>query len=66
MKKPVGAIVVYSIGVLFGVYWLISSICRHDRPISIILIAVLLLIFAAELYLTLKGARKQDNESSKR
>ena len=67
MKKPVGAIVVYSIGVLFGVYWLISSICRHDRPISIILIAVLLLIFAAaELYLTVKGARKQDDKSSDR
>lgn len=66
MKKHIGAIVVYSIGVLFGVYWLISSICRHDRPISIILIAVLLLIFAAELYLTLKGARKHDNESSER
>ena len=71
MKKPVGAIVVYSIGVLFGVYWLIrywliSSICHHDRPISIILIAVLLLIFAAELYLTVKGARKQDDESSER
>ena len=66
MKKPIGAIVLFSFGVLFGVYWLISSICRHDRPISIILIAVLLLIFAAELYLTLKGARKQDNESSER
>ena len=66
MKKPVGAIVLYSIGVLFGVYWLISSICQHDRPISIILIAVLLLIFAAELYLTLKGARKQDDQDSER
>jgi phosphate starvation-inducible membrane PsiE len=66
MKKPLGAIVLFSFGVLFGVYWLISSICRHDRPISIILIAVLLLIFAAELYLTLKGARKQDNESNER
>ena len=66
MKKPIGAIVLFSFGVLFGVYWLISSICRHDRPISIILIAVLLLIFAAQLYLTVKGARKQDDESSKR
>ena len=66
MKKPVGAIVLYSIGVLFGVYWLISSICQHDRPISIILIAVLLLIFAAELYLTLKGARMQDDQDSER
>ena len=66
MKKPIGAIVLFSFGVLFGVYWMISSICRHDRPISIILIAVLLLIFAAELYLTLKGARKQDDESSER
>ena len=37
MKKPIGAIVIYSIGVLFGVYLLISSICQHDRPISIIL-----------------------------
>ncbi len=66
MKKPVGGIVVYSIGVLFGLYWLISSICQHDRPISIILIAVLLLIFAAELYLTLKGARMQDDQDSER
>ena len=64
MKKPVGAIVVYSIGVLFGVYCLISSICHHDRPISIILIAILLLIFAAQLYLTLKGIRKQDDQSN--
>lgn len=66
MKKPIGAIVIYSIGVLFGVYWLISSICQHDRPISIILIAILLLIFAAELYLTLKGARMQDDQDSER
>ena len=66
MKKPIGAIVIYSIGVLFGVYLLISSICQHDRPISIILTAILLLIFAAQLYLTLKGARKQDNESNER
>ena len=66
MKKPIGAIVFFSLAVLFGVYWLISSICHHDRPISIILMAVLLLIFAAELYLTLKGARKQDDESSER
>ena len=64
MKKPIGAIVIYSIGVLFGVYLLISSICQHDRPISIILTAILLLIFAAQLYLTVKGARKQDDESS--
>lgn len=66
MKKPIGAIVLFSFGVLFGVYWLISSICRHDRPISIILTAILLLIFAAQLYLTVKGARKQDDESSER
>ena len=66
MKKQVGAIVLYSIAVLFGVYWLISSICQHDRPVSIILIAVLLLIFAAELYLTLKGARMQDDQDSER
>ena len=64
MKKPVGAIILYSIGVLFGVYCLISSICHHDRPISIILIAILLLIFAAQLYLTLKGIRKQDDQSN--
>ena len=66
MKKPIGAIVFFSLAVLFGVYSLIRSICHHDRPISIILIAVLLLIFAAELYLTVKGARKQDDESSER
>lgn len=64
MKKHIGAIVVYSIGVLFGVYWLISSICHHDRPISIILIAILLLIFAAQLYLTLKGIRMQDDNDT--
>ena len=64
MKKPVGAIVVYSIGVLFGVYMLISSICHDDRPISIILIAILLLIFAAQFYLTLKGIRKQQDDQS--
>ena len=66
MKKPIGAIVFFSLAVLFGVYWLISSICRHDRPISIILTAILLLIFAAQLYLTVKGARKQDDESGER
>ena len=66
MKKPIGAIVFFSFAVLFGVYSLISSICHHDRPISIILTAILLLIFAAQLYLTVKGARKQDNESGER
>ena len=54
----------YSIGVLFGVYCLISSICHHNRPISIILEAILLGIFAAQLYLTLKGIRKQDDQSN--
>ena len=63
MKKHIGAIVLFSIGVLFGVYCLISSICHHDRPISIILIAILLLIFAAQLYLTLKGARMRDDQN---
>lgn len=66
MKKPIGAIVLYSIGVLFGVYMLISSICHHNRPISIILEAILLGIFAAQLYLTLKGIRKQDDQSNER
>ena len=66
MKKPIGAIVLFSVGVLFGVYLLSSSICHHDRPISIILTAILLLIFAAQLYLTLKGTRKQDDESGER
>lgn len=66
MKKPIGAIVLFSFGVLFGVYLLISSICHHDRPISIILTAILLLIFAAQLYMTLKGTRKQDDESGER
>ena len=66
MKKPIGAIILFSFGTLFGVYLLIGSICRHDRPISIILTAILLLIFTAQLYLTLKGIRKQDDESSER
>ena len=66
MKKPIGAIVFFSVAVLFGVYSLISSICHHDRPISFILEAILLVIFAAQLYLTLKGARKQDDESGER
>lgn len=63
MKKHIGAIVLFSIGVLFGVYCLISSICHHDWPISIILIVILLLIFAAQLYLTLKGARMWDDQN---
>jgi len=63
MKKHIGAIVLFSIGVLFGVYCLIGSICHHDRPISIILIVILLLIFAAQLYLTLKGARMRDDQN---
>jgi phosphate starvation-inducible membrane PsiE len=66
MKKPIGAIVFFSLAVLFGVYSLISSICHHDRPISIILTAILLLIFAVQLYLTLKGTRKHDDESGER
>ena len=66
MKKPIGAIVLYSLAVLFGVYCLISSICRHNRPISIILYAILLVLFAAQLYLTLKGARKQDDQGDER
>ena len=64
MKKRVGAIVLYSIGVLFGVYSLISSICHHRRPISIILDAILLVLFVAQLYLTLKGIRKQDDQGN--
>ena len=64
MKKRVGAIVLYSIGVLFGVYSLISSNCHRDRPISFILEAILLGIFAAQLYLTLKGIRKQDDQGN--
>ena len=61
MKKHIGAIVFFTIAVLFCVYWMISSICHHDRPLSIILIAILLVIFAAQLFLTVKGARKQDD-----
>ena len=64
MKKHIGAIVLFSIGVLFCVYSLISSICHQDRPISIILMTILLVIFAAQLYLTLKGIRKQDDQNS--
>ena len=64
MKKPIGAIVFFSLAVLFGVYSLISSICHHDRPISFILEAILLVIFAAQLYLTLKGIRKQDDQGN--
>ena len=66
MKKHIGAIVYFTIAVLYGVYWLISSICHHARPIAIILSAILLIIFVAQLYLTLKGARKQDDQNTER
>lgn len=66
MKKPIGAIVLFSFGVLFGVYLLISSICHHDRPVSIILIGVMLVLFAAQLYLHVKGSRKQDDQDTDR
>ena len=66
MKKHIGAIVFFSIAVLFGVFCLISSICHHAKPISIVLDVILLVIFAAQLYLTLKGARKQDDQNKER
>lgn len=53
----------FSIGVLFGVYCLISSICHHAKPISFVLDVILLVIFAAQLYLTLKGARMRDDQN---
>ena len=66
MKKHIGAIVFFTIAVLFGVYCLISSICHHAKPITLILDAILIVIFAAQLFLTVKGARKQDDQNSKR
>ena len=66
MKKHTGAIVFFTIAVLFGVYCLISSICHHAKPISIVLDVILIVIFAAQLYLTVKGARKQDDQNSER
>ena len=66
MKKHIGAIVFFTIAVLYGLYYLISSICRHARPIAIILSAILLIIFAAQLYLTLKGARMEDDQNNER
>ena len=66
MKKHTGAIIFFSIAVLYCVFWLISSICHHDRPISIVLIAVLLVLFAAQLYLHVKGSRKQDDQDPDR
>ena len=63
MNKHTGAIVLFSIGVLFGVYCLISSICHHAKPISFVLDVILLVIFVAQLYLTLKGAREQDDQN---
>lgn len=66
MKKHTGAIIFFSIAVLYCVYWLISSICRHDRPISIILIGVMLVLFAAQLYLHVKGSRQQDDQDTDR
>ena len=66
MKKHIGAIVFFTIAVLYGVYYLISSICHHARPIAIILSAILLIIFAAQLYLTLKGAHMEDDQNNER
>jgi len=66
MKKHTGAIVFFTIAVLFGVYCLISSICHHAKPISIVLDIILIVIFAAQLYLTWKGARKQDDLNTER
>lgn len=63
MKKHIGAIIFFSIAVLFGVYCLISSICHHAKPISIVLDVILIVIFAAQLFLTVKGARKQENQN---
>jgi len=64
MNNHLGAIVFFSIAVLYGLYYLISSICHHARPLAIILSAILLVIFAAQLYLTIKGARKQDDQNT--
>lgn len=66
MKKHIGVIVFFSIALLFGVYCVISSICHHAKPISIVLDVILLIIFAAQLYLTVKGVRKQDDQNSER
>ena len=64
MKKYIGAIVFFSIAVLFGVYCLISSICHHAKPIFIVLDVLLLVFFAAQLYLTVKGAHKQNDQNT--
>ena len=64
MKKRTGAIVLFSIGVLFGVYCLFDGICHHARPVSIVLDAILLVLFASQLFLTWKGIRKQDNHNT--
>ena len=64
MRKRTGAIIFFTIGVLFGVYCLVVSICHHARPISIVLDSILLAIFGAELYLTCKGNRDQDNHNA--
>ena len=66
MTKHIGVIVFFSIALLFGVYCVISSICHHAKPISIVLDVILLIIFAAQLYLTVKGVRKQDDQNSER
>ena len=66
MKKHIGAIVLFSIGVLFGLYCLISGLCHHAKPVYLILDAILLVIFAAQLYLTLKGARMEDDQNAER
>lgn len=64
MRKRTGAILLFTLGVLFGVYCLVDSICHHARPISIILDSILLTIFGAELYLTCKGNREQDDHNA--
>lgn len=64
MKKRTGAIVLFSLGVLFGVYCLIDGICHHARPVSIVLDAILLVLFATQLFLTWKGIRKQKDQDA--
>ena len=62
MKKGTGQIIFFSLSLLFFVYYLVSSICKGDKAIAIILVAIMVVLNTIQLYLVIKGKRLEDDK----
>jgi len=60
MKKRTGAIVFFSISLLFFLFLLVSDLIKGGRALSIVLIAVMVIISAVQLYLVCKGNQEKN------